>query len=278
MNTSNQTYKELTVPYFKEVFDRIDLVMVQFKIPYYLIGATALALQLLNKGIKPSRGTRDIDFAIMISSIKDFENIVKELEKQGFSKVQAPWTLYHSEFNVVIDLLPFGEVNQKFTINFNERVADLHLLGFKEVLENPDEIAIDENLVKVPTLPGMIILKLVAWSDRPEDRGNDLYDILRIIENYFHYNYNEILEEHYDTFPEDGFDQLKIASRVLGRKAGQYMVNSKELTDRIRHTLDENTLNPESSIIAKKWAQDKDWELDYAHSLVEELKQGFFEI
>lgn len=56
------------------------------------------------------------------------------------------------------------------------------------------------------------------------------------------------------------------------------MVNSKELTDRIRHTLDENTLNPESSIIAKKWAQDKDWELDYAHSLVEELRQGFFEI
>lgn len=65
---------------------------------------------------------------------------------------------------------------------------------------------------------------------------------------------------------------------MLGRKAGQYMVNSKELTDRIRHTLDENTLNPESSIIAKKWAQDKDWELDYAHSLVEELRQGFFEI
>jgi predicted nucleotidyltransferase len=175
-------------------------------------------------------------------------------------------------------LLPFGEVDQKFTSNFNERVADLHLLGFKEVLEHPDEIAIDENLVKVPTLPGMIILKLVAWSDRPEDRGNDLYDILRIIENYFHYNYNEIVEEHYDTFPEDGFDQLKISSRVLGRKAGQYMMNSKELTDRIRHTLDKNTLNPQSSMIAKNWAQDKGWELDYAHSLVEELKLGFFEI
>lgn len=72
------------------------------------------------------------------------------------------------------------------------------------MLENPDEIAIDENLVKVPTLPGMIILKLVAWSDRPEDRGNDLYDILRIIENYFHYNYNEILEEHYDVFLKMG--------------------------------------------------------------------------
>lgn len=278
MNTSNQTYKELAVPYFKEVFDRIDAVMIQFKIPYYLIGATALALQLLKKGIKPSRGTKDIDFAIMISSIKDFENIVKELEKQGFNKVQAPWTLYHYEYNVVIDLLPFGEVDQKFTSNFNERVADLHLLGFKEVLENPDEILIEEHIVKVPTIPGMVILKLVAWSDRPEDRGNDLFDILRIIENYFHCNYNEILEEHYDTFPEDGFDQLKIASRVLGRKAGQYMVNSRELTDRIKRTLDENTFNPESSIIAKKWAQEKDWELDYAHSLLVELKVGFFEI
>jgi|TARA_B100001063_G_C16434668_1_gene390561 predicted nucleotidyltransferase len=40
----------------------------------------------------------------------------------------------------------------------------------------------------------MIILKLVAWSDRPEDRGQDPGDILKIIIHYFDYNFDEILE------------------------------------------------------------------------------------
>ncbi|WP_025663174.1 hypothetical protein [Aquimarina megaterium] len=90
MSTSNQTYKELAIPYFKEVFDCIDDVLVKLNIPYYLIGASAVALELLKGGIKPSRGTKDIDFAIMISSIKEFEAVVEELLKHGFNKVETP--------------------------------------------------------------------------------------------------------------------------------------------------------------------------------------------
>ena len=81
MSTSNQTYKELAIPYFKETFDCIDEVMQEFKIPYYLIGVSAIALELLREGIKPSRGTKDIDFAIMLSSAKAYENISTAFQK-----------------------------------------------------------------------------------------------------------------------------------------------------------------------------------------------------
>ena len=47
MNTSNQTYKELAIPYFKETFDCIDQVMAEHGIPYYLIGVSAIALELV---------------------------------------------------------------------------------------------------------------------------------------------------------------------------------------------------------------------------------------
>jgi hypothetical protein len=47
MHTSNQSYKELAIPYFKEVFDIIDKVMLIHAIPYYLIGVSAIALELL---------------------------------------------------------------------------------------------------------------------------------------------------------------------------------------------------------------------------------------
>lgn len=274
MSTSNQTYKELAIPYFKEVFDSIDEVMIKLKVPYYLIGASAIALELLKDGIKPSRGTKDIDFAIMISSIKDFEIIVEEFEKYGFNKVEAPWTLYHPKYNVAIDLLPFGEIEENFTVNFNERYTDLHVLGFSEVLKDVSIVEIEDKFVHIPTLPGMIILKLIAWSDRPEERGSDLYDILRIIEHYFELEYDEIVENHNDTFPEENFDRLKISARVLGRKTSKFLNVSEAIKERIQSTIDKNTISPETSEIAKQWIQNKDWDLEYGHMLLEELKKG----
>ena len=52
MSISNQTYKELAIPYFKEVFDCIDAVMMKLNVPYYLIGASAIALELLKDNNK----------------------------------------------------------------------------------------------------------------------------------------------------------------------------------------------------------------------------------
>lgn len=100
MNSLNQTHKELAIPHFKEVFDLTDEIMIHHKIPYYLIGVSAIALELLKKGIKPSRGTKDIDFAIMISSITEYENLGRSLVKVGFNNVKAPWTFYHDKFNI----------------------------------------------------------------------------------------------------------------------------------------------------------------------------------
>tara|TARA_R110000744_G_scaffold56588_1_gene119330 strand:- start:3897 stop:4745 length:849 start_codon:yes stop_codon:yes gene_type:complete len=278
MSKSNQTYKELAIPYFKEVFDIIDDVLLKLNIPYYLIGASAVALELLKGGIKPSRGTKDIDFAIMIASIQEFEAVVEALLKYGFNKVEAPWTLYNDKFNIAIDLLPFGEIEEKFTIQFNERYTDLHVLGFSEVLQESGIVQIEEKFLKIPSLPGMVILKLIAWSDRPEDRDNDLYDILRIIEHYFDLNYDNILEHHHDTFTEvEIFDQLKIAARVLGRDSSKFLNVSDAIKDRILKTINDNVAGAESSAIAKEWVKNKDWDLEYAVQIIKEFQSGLLE-
>tara|TARA_R110002073_G_scaffold322465_1_gene499150 strand:- start:1664 stop:2506 length:843 start_codon:yes stop_codon:yes gene_type:complete len=278
MNTSNQTYKQLSIPYFKKVFDCIDEVMIKLNVPYYLIGASAIALELLKDGIKPSRGTKDIDFAIMISSIQEFESIVEELRNYGFNKVEAPWTLYNDDYNIAIDLLPFGEIEEKFTQNFNERYIDLHVLGLSEVLQESETVQIEEKSIQIPSLPGMVILKLIAWSDRPEECDSDLYDILRIIEHYFNLNFDEIVEHHNDTFPEeDDLDQLKIAARVLGRKASQFLNISETINDRILKTIDDNITDPKNSAIAKQWIRKKEWDLEYAVQILEEFKIGLIE-
>lgn len=272
---SNQSYKELAIPYFKEVFELIDGIMIKHNIPYYLIGASAIALELLRNSHKPNRGTKDIDFAIMISSMKEYDSLSESLISKSFNKVKAPWTFYSDLYDVAIDILPFGEIEENDTVQFNERYSDLHVLGFKEVLQDAKSIFIEEQIAQIPPLPGMIILKLVAWSDRPEERDNDLSDILRIIEYYFELEFDEITENYYDTFPEDdSFDQLQIAAEVLGRKSKEYLLKSDKLSERILGVVHENLQKPEKSSISREWARQKDWEIEYAYSILKAFQKG----
>jgi predicted nucleotidyltransferase len=274
MNTSNQTYKELAIPYFKESFDCIDEVMQELKIPYYLIGVSAIALELLKEGIKPSRGTKDIDFAVMISSIKEYEKICSALESKGFNKVAAPWTFYSKKFNVAIDLLPFGEIEENYTVNFNDRYTDLHVLGFSEVMEEAVQVEIEEKIANIPPLPGMVILKLIAWSDRPEERENDLSDILKIIQHYYDLKWDEIVEKHYDTLDKDPFDQLLIAAEVLGRDSRLYLQKSEAISARVLKVLETNLADSSKSAIAREWARKLDKEVEYAFVLLGAFQKG----
>lgn len=273
----NQTYKKLSIPHFHEVFVTIDEVMQKMRIPFYLIGASAVALELLRDGDYPIRGTKDIDFAIMISSLKQFDAVVGDLESRGFAKVTAPWTLYHSGFNVVIDLLPFGEIEEYNTINFDKRYVDLHILGFKEVMAEAKQIEIEESIANIPPLHGMIILKLIAWSDRPEDRDNDLKDILLIISKYFSLESDEIFDNHSDAI-DDNFEPELVAARVLGRKAGEILNQSQAVKDRILTVLEENTSDLNNATIATKWAREMDWTVEKAIQILNNLKLGISEL
>lgn len=280
MSTSDQTYKELAIPFFKEAFNMIDEVLTRLEIPYYLIGVAAIELQLLKESKKPSRGTKDVDFAIMISSIADFENVVDEMVKVGFHKAKAPWTLYHKDFDLAIDLLPFGEIEENDTINFNERYTNLHVLGFKEVMEDAVPAKIEEKSIRLPPLPGMVILKIVAWSDRPEERQNDLVDILYILNHYHKLEYGRIVEFHYDTFPEaenKEIDWHLVSARVMGRDAATFLAKNVKLAERVFKVLKENLNQEKGSPIAQEWARKNKWTIQKAQEVLAELLLGLLD-
>lgn len=274
MNSSNQTYKELALPFFKETFDCIDEVMLALHLPYYLIGVSALSLELLKQGIKPSRGTKDIDFAVMISCTEDYNQIIAALETKGFNKLPAPHTFYSETFKVAVDVLPFGEIQENHTSNFDQRTTELHLLGFKEVLQHPQQVAIEDKIANIPPLEGMVILKLIAWSDRPEERENDLSDILLIIQHYYNLKWNEIVERHFDTLTHETFDHLYIAAEVLGRNTRVYLHKSTAITSRVLQVLNANLNEPLKSAIARAWAQKLSTTLEYTHALLNAFYNG----
>ncbi|WP_043023823.1 hypothetical protein [Fluviicola taffensis] len=142
------------------------------------------------------------------------------------------------------------------------------------MLEESEQVEIEEKIVNIPPLAGMIILKLVAWSDRPEERENDLSDILRIIDHYFDHNFDEIVEYHHDIFGEDEFDQILISAEVLGRKARKILAKSEVLESRIINVLEQNLKSEFQSIIARDWATKKDWEIEYALKVIKSFYTG----
>ncbi len=277
-DTSNLTYRDLAIEYFLEVFKLVDQVMKDNKAPFYLIGVNATDIQLLKEKIKPSRGTKDIDFAVMVPSFSIYNKIKEDLTTHGFNPTKDIYTLYHQKFNVAIDLLPFGEIEENDTINFTERSVDLVVLGFKETLEEAKRISIDDNFsVQVPPLHGMIILKLIAWSDRPEHRATDLEDIYRIVKHYYDAEIDEVFEEHYDLLDASPIDEKMVAARIMGRKIAIVLTKSDKLKDRILKVLKENTSDPVKSAIAKHWASKFDLDVEYATDILIEIKKGIEE-
>ena len=120
----------------------------------------------------------------------------------------------------------------------------------------------------------MVILKLIAWSDRPEERENDLSDILKIIEHYYNLKWDEIVEKHFDTLDKDPFDQLLIAAEVLGRNSQLYLQKSEAISERVLKVLDANLADPAKSAIARDWARKLDKEIEYAFALLGAFQKG----
>lgn len=271
------SFKELSIPWFSEIYSIIDRVMVKCDHPFYLIGASAIAVELLRKGLKPSRGTKDIDFAVMLASLKEYEEVLTEMEMHGFQKANdIPHRLYHAQYDTVIDLLPFGQIEEQYTIRFSDRKTEIHVLGFSEVFESARKVQMEKITIVVPPLEGIVLLKLIAWGDRPDRRSDDLGDILYIFEKYFEHNYDEIVEYHYSTFPgeKDPFDTNLIGTEVIGRKIKKYLNRSTVLRNRIHALIDQSLEDPESSKLLIEWSRVLYRSLEYSASLLLALKKG----
>ena len=272
---SGHTYRDLLIPHFLEVLKIMDEVLTSYQVPYYLIGVNATNLQFLKEGIKPFRGTKDIDFAVMLSSFAEYEKIKDALTYKGFHKLTSPFTLIHGDYSVVIDLLPFGQIEENDTVSFTEREVIMNVLGFKETLEEAKEISVDHTFsILVPPLHGMVVLKLISWSDRPEVRANDLEDIYRIVSHYCDIESKSLYSEHADLLDTDTFDNKRIAARLMGRRIAFVLEKSNKVKARILNVLSVNATDPMTSEIGKYWAGRYDISVEYAITILELLRLG----
>jgi hypothetical protein len=83
-------------------------------------------------------------------------------------------------FSIPVDLIPFRGVTAAHgTLKWPpSRDTVMNVAGFEEALASSVQIQIEENLIaRVASIPGLMILKLVAWSDRGRETDKDAADI-----------------------------------------------------------------------------------------------------
>jgi predicted nucleotidyltransferase len=216
-------------------------------IPFFVIGATARDLVLeLGYNIKLTRRTRDVDFAVQVSSWEQFDRLTAKLVEEGGFQDSKEVQRFH--FNgVPIDIIPFGKIGSgKTSIKWppaNAVVMDI--LGFDEAYDNALLVRLEANPVfelKVAAPSGWALLKVIAWKDREAGtRIKDAKDLALILRNYAEAgNFERLYEEpHVQMLEEEEFDTELAGARLLGRDIAR--IAKKKSLVKARQILAEGT-------------------------------------
>ncbi len=215
-------------PSVVRVLRALDPIAGAAQCDYFVAGATARDLILVNvHGLRPGRATRDIDFGIAVESWDQFGRLKQGLVATGDfeSDRRMLQRLIYSdkaaEFSIPVDLIPFrGVASADSMIEWPpSRDIVMNVAGFEEVLASSVSMEIEENLaVHVASIPGLTLLKLMAWSDRGRENNKDATDLYRLFITYADAGNTDRLYDHeMDLLETVGFDMELAGAELLGR-------------------------------------------------------------
>jgi predicted nucleotidyltransferase len=217
------------------------------EVPFFVVGATARDMIFeLGQGLPSKRATLDKDFGLRVASWSEFEILKESLLTSALFKPtkEVQRLLYRGE--LLVDILPFGEIaDAKGEIRWppDEDVV-MNMVGFEDAYRAALKVRVRARPpldILVASTPGLMIMKLVSWADRPEDRSRDAVDVAYILERYLDIdnNYDRLLEVHSDLAEVENFDYVRAGPRLLGRDVAS--IGKPETIGRIREILVQET-------------------------------------
>ncbi|MEJ7692368.1 nucleotidyl transferase AbiEii/AbiGii toxin family protein [Daejeonella sp.] len=207
----------------------------QMEIDYYLIGALARDAWFQQEDIA-SRRTADVDFAILVPEREKFDDLKHFLStEKGYVETKNNSFAMITPGGITVDILPFGSIEIDEEVNIANGHTQVATNGFREIYQSALESFESEDgdvRVKVASLPGIVLLKLIAHGDRPEIRMKDPGDILEIFKHYFDLNTAFIFENHDNVFETEQTLEV-ISARVIGREIGKIASGNSALYARV---------------------------------------------
>jgi predicted nucleotidyltransferase len=212
------------------------------KLDAVLIGAVVSELAAVeDEGLTPPRGTNDADFALRIKDWAEFAKLKKGLVEAGFTGDPKIEHRLHMGL-AMVDVVPYGpEISSKEgEIFWPVAERSMVVLGFEEACAHAVESQVEPNLcVKRLTLPGFVLLKIMAFLDRRAagvlKYRNDAEDLLFWFQ---HYASGKHEERRYEILTR-GLSEIQYDSAgaaLLGLEVAA--LASPAAAARVRHFLD----------------------------------------
>ena len=258
----------------EEVFEEVGIEQ------YFLIGATARDVWFSREDI-PSRTTKDVDFAIYVGDRAQFYTVKEILvEREGFHEVHENAFALVNSRGSQIDILPFGEIEvYQGQIIGSQGLSSSKVNGFNEVSQaGTSAVDLGETRFQVATLSSIVLLKLISFDDRPENRWNDPKDIAQILKSFYDLEFDAVMDHHHDLLDETlAMGVPFVAARVIGRQMVKVLSENIILKDRITGILMNHVEHLEKSDLISIVARELGFDLEKAASLLTHLLQGINE-
>lgn len=205
-------------PIFEQALLKVTHAVSPLNVPYFIAGATARDIVLHGIfGHEPIRATRDIDTALLVSSWDEFETIKQGLHSAGLEATGQAHRLREPDSGLPIDIIPFGGLADKDGhIQWPpSHEVTMSVVGFQEAYDNALTVQLQGHKLKVASLPGIVILKLMAWDERGEESYKDATDFYTVLSKY-ELIHDGRLWEDYVPSEELDYDVQKQAAFLLG--------------------------------------------------------------
>jgi len=272
-------------PSHLEVLSTISDIAASFEIPFFIVGASARDYILDHVYNRPAvRMTMDVDIGVKVESWEQYQKIVNALLETGkFSQENRNHRFLYGD--VKVDIVPFGSLaDQQKNIHWPpDQTTIMSVLGFQEAYEHSITIRLrtDPLLeIRIPTLAGLALIKLISWSDGYPIRQRDAEDLAFIMDHYEEAgNLERLFEKEPALMEEEKFDARIAGIRLLGRDMA--VIADPETKAVISAILDRETGEQLQYRLATDMARarpTREGAFDEALALVEKLKHGFKEI
>ncbi len=241
-------------------------------------------LMLVNAfGLPPGRATRDIDFGVAVENWEQFQALKGTLMESGqFDATQNDiqrlfWKDPDTGSSTPIDVIPFGGVTSesKMLAWPPDKDIVMNVAGFEEALESSVQLRIEEDLVvRVASIPGLAVLKLIAWQDRRNENDKDAADLLLLFTHYADAgNLDRIYPEEPALLEAAQFDLELVGAELLGRDTAR--ICQEETQRQIETVLGSERLVDQVAIRMNQTAFIDEVQSERAADLLHRFRRGF---
>lgn len=268
-------------PNHKGVIQKLKKIFDDLGVKFFIVGATArdFVLEYLH-GIRAPRMTLDIDFAVKVKNWEIYKKIEPVLlDEQGFEESGQKQRFKYGD--IIIDIVPFGEVSdgQKSISWPPEHTTVMSVSGFEEAYKYSTHITISQDPfleVRVPTIPGMAIMKLISWNDSYPNRQKDAQDLYFLLLKVRYTDIGDrLFIDNKELLELEGLDDEMASIRILGQDMAK--ICQTGTLDEIIQILDKETIDGSNYRLVENIMEQR-YDFDNVLIRLQKLKQGLKEI